>query len=244
MALAGACLIFVAQPLLAQAPEPDVRRDATVAAVEKVMPAVVNIATETIVNVRDPFDDLLRQFFDPYHRRQAPNSQLSLGSGVIIDEEGYVLTNDHVVRRADKIWVKVHGNETPYEAKLIASNPKSASKLLIGCSARENVARYLSIVSSPNAIAHRAATADNHSVRSRSNGKVGVQFSHSKLLASPLSQGCASRGDASRVRCPMVWAKFQYSISRCSAGPPGSFSPTTSAGRNLSNKTTVSAQNR
>jgi len=88
MALAGACLIFVAQPLLAQAPEPDVRRDATVAAVEKVMPAVVNIATETIVNVHDPFDDLLRRFFDPYHRHQAPNSQLSLGSGVIIDEEG------------------------------------------------------------------------------------------------------------------------------------------------------------
>ena len=130
MALAGACLIFVAQPLLAQAPEPDVRRDATVAAVEKVMPAVVNIATETIVNVRDPFDDLLRQFFDPYHRRQAPNSQLSLGSGVIIDEEGYVLANDHVVRRADKIWVKVHGNETPYEAKLIASNPKSDVALI------------------------------------------------------------------------------------------------------------------
>jgi len=129
-ALAGACLIFIAQPILAQAPEPDVRRDATVAAVEKVMPAVVNIATETIVNVHDPFDDLLRQFFDPYHRHRAPNSQLSLGSGVIIDEEGYVLTNDHVVRRADKIWVKVHGNETPYEAKLIASNPRSDVALI------------------------------------------------------------------------------------------------------------------
>ena len=124
-AVAGVCLFFVARPILAQAPEPDVRRDATVAAVEKVMPAVVNIATETIVNVQDPFDDLLRRFFDPYHRHRAPNAQLSLGSGVIIDEEGYVLTNDHVVRRADKIWVKVYGTETPYEAKLIANNPKS-----------------------------------------------------------------------------------------------------------------------
>src|SRR5947207_15350855 len=86
--------------------EPDIRRDATVIAVEEVMPSVVNIATETIVHVRDPFEELFRQFWDPYHRRQPPNSQYSLGSGVVIDEAGYVLTNDHVVRRADKIAVK------------------------------------------------------------------------------------------------------------------------------------------
>ncbi|WP_160164540.1 trypsin-like peptidase domain-containing protein [Pedosphaera parvula] len=110
--------------------ETDIRRDATVEAIERVMPAVVNIATETIINVRDPFDDMIRQFFDPYHRRQAPNSQLSLGSGVIIDEEGYVLTNDHVVRRADKIWVKLYTNDTPYEAKLISTNPKSDVALI------------------------------------------------------------------------------------------------------------------
>ncbi len=130
MALAGACLLFSARPVPAQAPEGDVRRDATVAAVERVMPCVVNVATETIINVQDPFNDLLRQFFDPYHRRQAPNTGFSLGSGVIIDEEGYVLTNDHVVRRADKIWVKVNGKDTPYEAKLIASNPKSDVALI------------------------------------------------------------------------------------------------------------------
>ncbi len=124
----GAYLIFA--PTLLAAPETDIRRDATVQAVERVMPCVVNIATETIIQIRDPFEEMLRQFFDPYHRQQAPNSQLSLGSGVIIDEAGYVLTNDHVVRRADKIWVKVYGNETPYEAKLISSNPKCDVALL------------------------------------------------------------------------------------------------------------------
>ena len=41
----------------------DVRRDATVAAVERVMPAVVNIATETLVEVNDPREDLFREFF-------------------------------------------------------------------------------------------------------------------------------------------------------------------------------------
>src|ERR1700752_1996649 len=51
--------------------EPDVRRDATVEAVERILPSVVNIATETVINIRDPFEEMLRQFFDPY-RRQAP----------------------------------------------------------------------------------------------------------------------------------------------------------------------------
>ncbi|HEX4644458.1 MAG TPA: trypsin-like peptidase domain-containing protein [Verrucomicrobiae bacterium] len=128
--LAAFCLALAMFPFLPRANESDARRDATVEAVERVMPSVVNIATETIINVRDPFDEFLRHFFDPYHRRQAPNSQFSLGSGVIIDEEGYVLTNDHVVRRADKIWVKMQTSETPYEAKLVASNPKRDVALL------------------------------------------------------------------------------------------------------------------
>ena len=128
--LAALCLALAMSPFPLRANESDTRRDATVEAVERVMPSVVNIATETIINVRDPFDEFLRQFFNPYHHRQAPNSQFSLGSGVIIDEDGYVLTNDHVVRRADKIWVKTQASGTPYEAKLVASNPKRDVALL------------------------------------------------------------------------------------------------------------------
>jgi serine protease Do len=104
-----------------RAAELDVRRDATVEAVEKVMPSVVNVATETIVEIRDPFSEVFEQFFGPYHH-EAMGSQVSLGSGVIIDEAGYVLTNDHVVQRANRIQVKVSTNE--YEAKLVASNPR------------------------------------------------------------------------------------------------------------------------
>lgn len=106
------------------------RRDATVAAVERVMPSVVNIATETIIRVRDPFEDLFRQFWDPYHRRQPPNSQYSLGSGVVIDEEGYLLTNDHVVRRADKITVKFCSGTNVYSATVVASDANSDVALL------------------------------------------------------------------------------------------------------------------
>src|SRR5436190_2222464 len=92
--------------LAASSAEADVRRDAAVEAVQRVMPSVVNVATEEIVAVRDSLDNLFREFFDPYHRRRQPNTQYSLGSGVIIDEEGYVLTNFHVVNRARRVWVK------------------------------------------------------------------------------------------------------------------------------------------
>src|SRR6267378_3881760 len=63
--------------------EPDIRRDAAVAAIEQVMPSVVNIATETVIEYHDWYDALLRDF---YGWRSAPRQQrsISLGSGVII----------------------------------------------------------------------------------------------------------------------------------------------------------------
>src|SRR6266480_1837699 len=73
------------------ASESDLRRDATVEAVQRVMPCVVNIATETVVPIRDPLENLFRDFFNPYYRNRPPNTQFSLGSGVIIDEEGFVI---------------------------------------------------------------------------------------------------------------------------------------------------------
>lgn len=114
----------------ARAAAPDIRRDATVEAIEKVMPSVVNIRTETIVESRDPFEDFFREFFDPYHRHQ--QSQFSLGSGVIIDEDGYILTNLHVVRRARRIQVKLSdeagGGE--YEVEPIIGTSKTDVALL------------------------------------------------------------------------------------------------------------------
>jgi S1-C subfamily serine protease len=68
--------------------EPDIRRDAVVVATERVMPAVVNIATKNLVPVRDPLDEVLRQFWGPYYKSQAPDEPFSLGSGVGIDEAG------------------------------------------------------------------------------------------------------------------------------------------------------------
>jgi S1-C subfamily serine protease len=103
--------------------EVDVRRDASVEAVQRVMPSVVNIATEEVVPIRDPLENLFREFFDPYYRRRQPNTQYSLGSGVIIDEEGYVLTNFHVVGRARRVWVKLYdGREFEADKEAVNSS--------------------------------------------------------------------------------------------------------------------------
>jgi S1-C subfamily serine protease len=109
--------------------EPDVRRDPTVEAVERVMPCVVNIGTEEIVEYRDPFAEMFQEFWGPYYRRRPREARYSLGSGVIIDEEGYVLTNMHVVQRARKVWVQLaDGRE--FEAKPIVGTTRSDVALL------------------------------------------------------------------------------------------------------------------
>src|SRR5688572_22877070 len=100
------------------APIADIRRDATVEAVQKVMPAVVNIRTETIVERRDPFEQLMREFWGPYYRQRGPETTYSLGSGVIIDEDGWVLTNFHVVSRATKVFVRL-ADGTEFEAERV-----------------------------------------------------------------------------------------------------------------------------
>jgi len=75
--------------------------------VQKVGPAVVNIAAEQrLVNpfYADPFGDFFRNFFEG-HAPPREQIQNSLGSGVLIDPAGYILTNDHVIAQASRIKV-------------------------------------------------------------------------------------------------------------------------------------------
>src|SRR5262245_34366215 len=106
---------------------PDMRRDATVAAVEKVTPAVVNIGTLSVGRA-DPYEEMLRDFFG--YGRRAPDTLYSSGSGVIIDEEGWILTNLHVVRDAARVRVTVADSSEPIDAEVISISEANDLALL------------------------------------------------------------------------------------------------------------------
>jgi S1-C subfamily serine protease len=114
----------------AEEPSPDAARDPVVLAVQKVLPSVVNISTERIVErqFNDPFDELFRQFFGQPRHSQGQGVQ-SLGSGVIVDEDGWIVTNWHVVRRATKITV-VLADGTKFDAQYVSGDENNDLALL------------------------------------------------------------------------------------------------------------------
>ena len=109
---------------------PNPARDPVVLAVQKVLPAVVNISTERVVQrqFNDPFDDMFRQFFGQPRRPQTEGVQ-SLGSGVIVDEDGWIVTNWHVVRRATRITV-VLSDGTKYDGQYVSGDENNDLALL------------------------------------------------------------------------------------------------------------------
>jgi serine protease Do len=105
------------------------RRTPVVAAVERVRGAVVNVATEQLVRMRvpsrrgDPLSDFFDELFDRQQYRRG-YAVTSLGSGVIVSPEGYVLTNNHVVERGVRFRVQLlDGRELG--AKVVGTDPSS-----------------------------------------------------------------------------------------------------------------------
>ncbi|OGU16318.1 MAG: peptidase [Geobacteraceae bacterium GWC2_53_11] len=90
---------------------------------KKVTPSVVNISTVSRKKVIQPFfeaNPLFEEFFGaPQTRRDR-----SLGSGFLISKDGYIVTNDHVVRDAESIQVKL-SNDKVYDAKVVGGDQKT-----------------------------------------------------------------------------------------------------------------------
>ena len=106
--------------------------------VKDVKPAVVHIAVTSTVETNSEYEQFFNnpffeRFFGPEYRFQDPQrrkrQQQGAGSGFIIDKEGHILTNNHVVEKADKITVTLNDNSV-VEAKLIGTDPKSDVALI------------------------------------------------------------------------------------------------------------------
>jgi serine protease Do len=105
------------------------RRNAVVIAVEKVGKAVANLSTEKMLAERhvDPFFgfryDLFDQFFDQFFGQHTEKRvKQPLGSGVLIDEDGYIITNEHVISRATVINITLDDGSR-FNATVVSSDP-------------------------------------------------------------------------------------------------------------------------
>ena len=114
---------------------PGVDNQLFVRVAEATTPSVVNISTSRVIKGRrgappapffnDPFferffgDDFFRQFEQPQSRREQ-----SLGSGVIVDSNGYIVTNNHVIAQADEIAVLL-SDKREFAGKVVGTDPKT-----------------------------------------------------------------------------------------------------------------------
>lgn len=104
---------------------PGVGPDAVAGIVDKAGPAVVKIDTYSVQRGVDPFfnDPFFRQFFGgPFGFQPAPQEQHGLGSGFIISEDGYILTNEHVIDGASRITVTIQGFSEPLPAQVVGAD--------------------------------------------------------------------------------------------------------------------------
>ncbi|MDT0682347.1 DegQ family serine endoprotease [Roseicyclus sp. F158] len=109
---------------------------------EQISPAVVNITTSTMVSTAtdgmpqvpegSPFEDFFRDFLDrntPGGEAPRPRRSSALGSGFVISEDGYIVTNNHVIEQADEINIEFFsGDELP--AEVVGTDPNTDLALL------------------------------------------------------------------------------------------------------------------
>jgi Do/DeqQ family serine protease len=173
--------------------------------VERVMPAVVTIHSEK--RLRPPrqhpfFDDpLLREFFGGLFGGAAPTVprlQRGLGSGVIVQPDGYILTNHHVIDGADQIQVqrsngrssaaKLVGSDPPSDLAVLKIDAKDLPVLSLGNSDKVRVGDVVLAVGNPLGIG-QTVTAGIISAKGRSTGLSDGSFEDFLQTDAPINQG-------------------------------------------------------
>ncbi|OSQ51268.1 serine protease [Marivita geojedonensis] len=128
-------ILIVAQSLMAHARMPESFADLA----EKISPSVVNITTSTTVAGRtgpqgivpegSPFEDFFREFQDRGGQGDRPRRSSALGSGFVISEDGFIVTNNHVIEGADEVLIEFFsGEELP--AEIVGTDPNTDIALL------------------------------------------------------------------------------------------------------------------
>jgi serine protease Do len=145
---------------------------------KKVQPAVVNVTTEKTITMKpwerfgddffkgSPFEDFFRGFgFPPRERgKEYRQKQRSGGSGVIVDKEGYILTNNHVVEGADKVKVRlndgreftatVKGQDPRTDLSVLHIKAKDLPVAILGDSDKLEVGEWAIAIGSPFGLEH------------------------------------------------------------------------------------------
>ena len=138
MRLAIALILFAATTAVAPPLRAHGTPDSFAELAEKALPAVVNISTrQTVERQRSPdlpqfppgspFEEFFRKFFDrePGDRQDAPPRRAtSLGSGFIVDPSGIIVTNHHVIDKADEILVRLQ-DDRELKAEVVGRDPKT-----------------------------------------------------------------------------------------------------------------------
>ncbi len=138
MRLAIALILFAAMTAVAPPLRAHGTPDSFAELADKALPAVVNISTrQTVERQRSPdlpqfppgspFEEFFRKFFDrePGDRQDAPPRRAtSLGSGFIIDPSGFIVTNHHVIDKADEILVRLQ-DDRELQAEVVGRDPKT-----------------------------------------------------------------------------------------------------------------------
>jgi len=171
--------------------------------VSKAAPAVVTIHSQ--MRVRQPQqypfgnDPSFREFFGDRTPQQAPERrQEGLGSGVIVGQDGYVLTNHHVIDGADRIKVDLNDNRT-LEAKVVGSDPPSDLAVLkieasglpvlaLGDSDRTRVGDVVLAIGNPLGVG-QTVTMGIISAKGRQTGLSNGSFEDFLQTDAPINQG-------------------------------------------------------